>query len=197
MKTTLLYKSALLMLFSAMVIACNNTETPANVTEPEEQPAPPTFEERLCHKWECWKMMFGEIERDFGENSSYLLFKEDGTLEIEDKNSEEVQKFTWRKHSEEEIEMLMPTPKEELSEALKMLPMLNLDEDSFRDTLRLDAEILELTDTTLVMSSVIVWKDMFTTATVLRLSLIPQIKDILDTTTKCTLYLRKEESEKK
>ena len=49
-----------LALAAFLFAACNN--------QPDPEPQPPTFEEQFCKKWECWKLMFGEIEREMEED---------------------------------------------------------------------------------------------------------------------------------
>ncbi len=177
-------KSMLGLITLAMLclMACNQNP-------PEEEK--PTFEEQFWKKWECWKTAIAGTERELGEDASYMTFLEDGKLLLEQADDDEVQIYKWRKRSDKEVTILIPTPASDL-EGLEMLSLIGVEASSFRDTLTIDATVNELTDTTLVMEGLVSIRDMLTDEGIERFSKVPALKEMLNSSIRCILYLRRE-----
>ncbi len=172
-------------MLSMLFAACS----PANNGEPEKKPEP-TFEDKFCHKWECWKTTMAGTDIPIDEGTTYVTFLEDGKMLFE--SNEEVKIYKWSKVSDTQVVAIVPLRTEDLNEAIGMLSKLGLGEDSFRDTITLNADITELSDTSLVLESLVSIEDMFTESTYKMLTLLPAFENLLNFSPKYILYFRKE-----
>ena len=176
------------------LFACNN-QTIEDPQQEDNKQNELTFEERLCHKWECRQVTTGNANQNLEDNPTYFTFLKDGKLLFESEEVDEVKIYKWEKKSDKQIVVQMPTPTEDLDNLLAMLPMLELEGNAFLDTLSMDADVTELTDTTLVLSGIVMMQNILTEEAIEKLNEYELTKGILLFTTKYTLYLRKDEAE--
>ena len=185
MKTTSLLRLTISILLTSCLFACNNkTEEPK---QPEQ-----SFEDRFCHKWECWQLQTGTAINNIDSATTYVTFLRDGKLLFESDNLDEVEIYHWEKVSDSEIIAKFPMPTGEIEEGMDdMLALLGIDEDSFVDTISVNAIVKELTDTTLVLLGNIELSAILTQSAIDRLSKSELTKSFLTFRTQYQLFMRK------
>ncbi|MBR1809861.1 MAG: hypothetical protein IJ776_10815 [Paludibacteraceae bacterium] len=186
MNTASFPKLVLSLILTCCLFACNN---------PNEEPKQPeqSFEDRLCHKWECWQLQTGTAVNPIDSATTYVTFLRDGKLLFESDNLDEVGIYQWEKVSESEIIARFPVPTDNLEEFADVLSMLGINEDSFVDTVSVNAIVKELTDTTLILLGNIEISTILTKSAIDRLSKSELTKGLLTFRTQYQLYMRKEE----
>ena len=188
MKTNTFLRFTLLFSIVCCLFACNNRND-----DPKE--SEPTFEDRLCHKWECWQIQTGNALNPIDSATTYVTFLRDGKLLFENVEMSEVQIYSWQKLTESEIVTRFPVPAGDLGELNEMLSTFGIDELSFVDTISVNAIIKELTDTTLVLLGNIELGTILTQSAIDRLSKSELTQGILLIKMQYQLYMRKSEKE--
>lgn len=189
MKKNFLY-GALALVFTLILFACNSQKE----DEPQQEPVT-TFEDRFCHKWECWQLQTGTAVNQIDSATTFVTFLRDGKLLFESDDLDEVEIYQWEKLTDSEILAKFPLPKGEMEGMGEMLTMLGIDEDSFVDTISVNAIVKELTDTTLVLLGNIEMSAVLTQSAIDRLSKSELTKGFLTFKTQYQLFMRKGEKE--